>query len=69
MQSLYEILIEYILPIFIKVDTLGEDVTIFKTLFVLVASIIIVWLFLYLPFKICQKIMRWDKIKGGKGRR
>ena len=63
MNNLYNILIEHILPVFIDMETLGENISIFKVLFVIVSSYIVIWFFLIMPFKICQKIMQCNKWK------
>lgn len=76
MSNLFDILINDILGVFIDVGVLNSSIgigswslkylDIFKVLYVCVVSYIIVWLFLILPFKILQKIMRYKDIKGGK---
>lgn len=76
MNNLFDILINDILGVFIDVsilnDTIGiadwslQYIDIFKILFTCVASYIVVWLFLILPFKVLQKIMRYKEIKGSK---
>ncbi len=74
MCNLFDILINDILGVFIDVNLLDSTIgswsfkyiDIFKVLYVCVVSYIVVWLFLILPFKILQKIMRYKDIKGGK---
>lgn len=76
MNNLFDILINDILGVFIDTNLLYETIgiadwslqyiDIFKILFTCVASFIVVWLFLILPFKVLQKIMRYKEIKGGR---
>lgn len=76
MVNLFDILINDILSVFIDVSLLSEPIgiaswslsylDIFKVFFVVVASYIVVWLFLILPFKLLQRLMNWKSIKGGK---
>ena len=74
MSNLFDILINDILGVFINTDYLNSVVgiadwsltymDIFKFLYVIVSSYIVVWLFLILPFRVLQKIMRYKEIKG-----
>ena len=76
MSNLFDILINDILGVFINTDYLNSVVGIaewsltymdlFKFLYVIMASYIVVWLFLILPFKVLQKIMRYKEIKGSR---
>lgn len=76
MSSLFDILINDILGVFINVEVLNSVIGIsdwsltymdlFKFLYVIMASYIVVWLFLILPFKVLQKIMRYKEIKGNR---
>ncbi len=76
MVNLFDVLINDILSVFIDVSILSEPIgianwslsylDIFKILFVIVASYIVVWLFLILPFKLLKNLMNWKSIKGGK---
>ena len=76
MSTLYEILINDILSVFLPIESLNNVIgiadwtitylDIFKILYVVIASYIVVWLFLILPFKVIQRIMRYKQIKGGK---
>lgn len=76
MNNLFDILINDILCVFINVDLLNTTIgianwtftylDIFKFLYVVISSFIVVWLFLILPFKVLQKIMRYKDIKGGR---
>lgn len=72
---LFDILVNDILSIFIDISILNNQIGIanwaitymdlFKFLYVIVVSYIVVWLFLIMPFKILKKIMQYDKWKGG----
>lgn len=76
MVNLFDILVNDILSIFIDTQILNNKIgianwsltyfDIFKILFVLIASYIVVWLFMILPFRVLQRIMRYKQIKGGK---
>lgn len=76
MSNLFDILINDILGVFINTDYLNSVVgiadwsltymDIFKFLYVIVSSYIVVWLFLILPFRVLQKIMRYKEIKGSR---
>lgn len=76
MVNLFDILINDILSVFVDISVLSEPIgianwslsylDIFKVLFVVVSSYIVVWLFLILPFKLLQRLMNWKSIKGGK---
>lgn len=76
MNNLFDILINDILGVFINVEVLNSVIGIsdwsltymdlFKFLYVIMASYIVVWLFLILPFKVLQKIMRYREIKGSR---
>lgn len=76
MSNLFDILINDILGVFINVEVLNSVIGIsdwsltymdlFKFLYVIMASYIVVWLFLILPFKVLQKIMRYKEIKGNR---
>lgn len=74
MNNLFDILINDILGVFIDINVLNSSIgigswslkyiDIFKVLYVCIVSYIVVWLFLILPFKILQKIMRYRELKG-----
>lgn len=76
MNNLFDILINDILGVFIDINVLNSSIgigswslkyiDIFKVLYVCIVSYIVVWLFLILPFKILQKIMRYRELKGGR---
>ena len=76
MNNLFDILINDILCVFINVESLNSVIgiadwsltymDIFKFLYVLISSYIVVWLFLILPFRVLQKIMRYKEIKGSR---
>lgn len=76
MSNLFDILINDILGVFINVEVLNSVIGIsdwsltymdlFKFLYVIISSYIVVWLFLILPFKVLQKIMRYKEIKGSR---
>lgn len=76
MSNLFDILINDILGVFINTEYLNSVVgiadwsltymDIFKFLYVIVSSYIVVWLFLILPFRVLQKIMRYKEIKGSR---
>ena len=76
MNNLFDILINDILGVFINVEVLNSVIGIsdwsltymdlFKFLYVIMSSYIVVWLFLILPFKVLQKIMRYKEIKGSR---
>jgi len=76
MSNLFDILINDILCVFVDVSMLNNPIgiadwslsyiDIFKVLFICICSYIVVWLFLILPFKVLQKIMRYRDLKGGR---
>ena len=74
MNTLFDVLVNDILSVFINHELLNVGIAgsaftyldIFKVLFVAVISYFVVWLFVLLPWKVCKKIMQYDKLKGGK---
>ena len=63
-MNLYEIILNDLLPVFISVEQLGDNIQIFNTIYALAITIVLVSIFVIIPFKVLKKIARVDNLNG-----